>query len=68
MQEFPEGGGDLAFEAAQRFFAGFAFGEFVLVVVAGWWVVAELGDRDAVKDGVELAVAAAVEAVAGVVA
>src|SRR5690242_3873974 len=68
LEEFPEGGGDLAFEAAERFFGGFAFGEFALVVVAGGWMPADLGDRDAVQDGVELAVAAAVQAVADVLA
>jgi hypothetical protein len=53
-----------AFEAADRFASCFAFGLFALEVGAGVWVVAGLGDRDAVEGGVELTVAAAVEAVA----
>ena len=51
------------FEAAERFAAGLALGSFALEVVARRGVVAGLGDRDPVERGVELAVAAAVEAV-----
>ena len=53
-----------SFEAADRFAAAFAFGLFAFEVGACWRVVAGLGDRDPVERGVELAVAAAVEAVA----
>ena len=56
--------GELSFEAADGFAACFAFGLFALEVGACWWVDAALGDRDAVEGAVELAVAAAVEAVA----
>jgi hypothetical protein len=51
LEEFPEGVGELAFEAAEGFFAGLAFGELALVVGAGWGVDADLDDRDAVQDG-----------------
>ena len=68
LELFPEGGGDVAFEAAERFAAGFAFGEFALVVVAGGCVAADLGDRDAVQGGVELPVPALVVAVSDVFA
>jgi hypothetical protein len=42
----------------------FAFGDLAGEVCAGGWVVAGLDDGDAVERGVELSVAAAVEAVA----
>jgi len=54
----------LAFEAAEGFAAGLAFGLFALEVGLRWWVDAALGYGDAVQGAVELAVAAAVEAVA----
>ena len=54
----------MAFEAAECFAAAFAFGLFALEVGARWRVDAALGDGDAVEGAVELAVAAAVEAVA----
>jgi hypothetical protein len=53
-----------SFEAADGFAAALAFGSFAFEVGAGGFVDAGLGDRDAVEGGVELAVAAAVEAVA----
>src|SRR5215831_875453 len=56
--------GELAFEAADRFASAFAFRLFAFEVGAGGWVVARLRDRDSVEGGVELPVAAAVEAVA----
>src|SRR5262245_52556901 len=52
---------ELAFEAADRFPAAFAFGAFAFEVRAGGWVVAGLCDRDPVERRVELSVAAAVE-------
>jgi hypothetical protein len=55
--------GELAFGAAGGFAAAFAFGLFVFEVGAGGWVAAALGDGDVVEGAVELAVAAAVEAV-----
>ena len=54
----------VSFEAADRFAAAFAFALFAFEVGACGGVVAGLGDRDPVESGVELAVAAAVEAVA----
>jgi len=56
--------GELSFEAADCFAACFAFGLFAFEVGACGWVDAALGDGDAVEGAVELAVAAAVEAVA----
>ena len=58
------GSDEQSFEAADRFPAAFALGLFAFEVGAGGGVVAGLCDRDAVEGGVELAVAAAVEAVA----
>ena len=55
---------ELAFEAADRFAAALAFCLFAFEVCACVGVVARLGDRDPVERAVELAVAAAVEAVA----
>ena len=54
----------MSFEAAECFSAAFSFGLFAFEVGACGWVDACLGDRDAVEGAVELAVAAAVEAVA----
>jgi len=56
--------GEVSFQRAPRFPWCFAFGDLAGEVGAGWWVVAGLDDGDAVEGGVELAVAAAVEAVA----
>jgi hypothetical protein len=55
--------GEMAFERAAGFSGCFAFGELAAEEGLGGWVVALLDDRDAVERGVELAVAAAVEAV-----
>src|SRR3954447_22580564 len=55
--------GEVAFEGASCFAWCLAFGGFAREVGAGWRVVACLDDGDAVEGGVELAVAAAVEAV-----
>src|SRR5215207_7343702 len=55
---------EVSFERAARFAWCLAFGDFAGEIGAGWWVVAGLDDGDAVKGGVELAVAAAVEPVA----
>ena len=59
-----DGAGELSFEAAEGFAVALAFGLFAFEVGAGGWVDAALGDGDAVEGAVELAVAAAVEAVA----
>ena len=64
MEEVPDASGEVAFEAAQRFFAGLAFGAFARDVVLGLGVASGAGDGDAVDGGVELAVAAAVKAMA----
>ena len=56
--------GEVALEAADGFLGGLAFGAFAVEVGAGFGVAAGAGDRDAVDGGVDLAVAAAVEAVA----
>ena len=57
---------ELSFEAAEGFAAVLPFGLFACQVGACGWVDAGLGDRDPVEGAVELAVAAAIEAVAAV--
>jgi len=64
LEEVPDPAGEVAFEAAHGFEAGLAFGAFAGQVVLGLGVAAGAGERDAVNRGVELAVAAAVQAVA----
>ena len=54
----------MAFEAADGFFGALAFGAFAGDVVLGLGVAAQAGDGDAMDGRVDLAVAAAVEAVA----
>ena len=54
--------GEVALEAADRFAGGLAFGAATGDVVLGCGVAAGAGDDDAVKRGVDLAVAALVEA------
>lgn len=49
-------------ETAECFAPAFPFGLFAFEVGLGGWVYAALGDGDAVEGAVELAVAAAVEA------
>ena len=58
------GAGEVALEAANGLPVGLAFGGLAGDVVAGLGVAAGAGDRDAVDGGVDLAVAAAIEAVA----
>ena len=58
----------MAFEAAQRFFAGFAFGLFAGEVGSGVGIPVAFVDSETVQGAVELAVAAAVQAMAGGVA
>ena len=60
----PDAAGEVALEAADRFAVGFAFGGFAGDVGLGFGVAAGAGDGDAMDRRVELAVAAAVEAVA----
>ncbi len=64
MEEVPDPAGEVALEAADRFSVGLAFGSFASDVVLRFGVAARAGDGDAVDRGVELAVAAAIEAVA----
>src|SRR3954469_18310438 len=64
VEDVPDAAGEVAFEAADRFSFALAFGELFGHVVAGLGVAARAGDGDAVQGGVDLAVAAAVEAVA----
>ena len=57
-----DGAGEVAFEASQGFFGGFAVGEsFAVVALPGTVGEPKLCDRDAVQGGVELTVAGAVE-------
>ena len=60
----PKVAGEVAFEAADGFAGGLAFGAFAVEVGAGFGVTASTRDGDAVNGGVDLAVAAAIEAVA----
>ena len=55
----------VALEAADRFALGLAFGLLASEVSLCFRVVASAGDRDDVQRAVELAVAAAVESMAG---
>ena len=64
LEEVPDAAGEVAFEAADGFFGALAFGAFARDVVLGFGVTAQARDGDAVDGGVDLAVAAAVEAVA----
>ena len=59
--------GEEALDAANGFAFGLAFGDSAGDVVLGGWVAALLGDGDVVERPVELAVTAAVEAMAGLV-
>src|SRR4051794_41751070 len=61
-EQVPEAAGEVAFEAADGFFGALAFGAFVGDVVLRFGVAAQAGDGDAVQGGVDLAVAAAVQA------
>src|SRR3954466_10006910 len=65
LEQEPDAAGEVAFEAAHRFQAGLAFGALASDVVLGLGVASRTGERDAVDGGVDLPVAAAVEAVAG---
>ena len=62
LEEVPDASGEVAFEAADGFAGGLAFGSFALQVGAGFGVAACACDGDAVDRGVDLAVAAAIEA------
>src|SRR3954453_18559975 len=64
LEQVPDAAGEVALEAADGFFGAFAFGAFAGDVVLGLGVAAQARDGDAVDGGVDLAVAAAVEAVA----
>ena len=63
VQSAVEDVGEVAFEGSAGFSWGFAFGDLAGEVGLRLGVVSLLDDRDAVERGVELAVAAAVEAV-----
>jgi hypothetical protein len=64
LKEPPDAAGEVTLEAADRFAGGLALGLLAGEVGGGPGVEAALGDREAVQRAVELAVAAAVEAVA----
>jgi hypothetical protein len=63
-QELPDAAGEVSLEAADGFAVGLAFGGLAGDVVAGLGVAAGPGDGDAVNGGVDLSVAAAIEAIA----
>src|ERR1700761_5167438 len=62
VEEVPYVAGEVAFEAAVGLGAGFSFGHFAVEVGAGVRAGAGACERDAVERGVELAIAAAVQA------
>src|SRR6266545_5785436 len=62
LQQAPDVAGEVALEAADRFAGGLAFAASAFDVGAGLGVAAGAGDDDAVQRGVDLAVAALVEA------
>jgi hypothetical protein len=64
LKQVPEAAGEVALEAADGFLGAFAFGAFAGDVVLGFGVAAQAGDGDAMDGRVDLAVAAAIEAVA----
>ena len=64
LQQSPDVAGEVALEAADRFAGALAFAAAAGDVVAGGLVAAGAGDDDAVQRGVDLAVAALVEALA----
>jgi len=65
FEEFVDAACDVSFEAAADLAGGLAFGEAAGGVGLGFGVAAEPGQGDGVQGPVELAVAAAVEPVAG---
>ena len=64
VEQPPDPAGEVAFEAADGFELGFAFGVFAVEVGAGLGVGPGAGERDDVERPVELAVPAAVQPVA----
>src|SRR3954454_3391537 len=62
LEESPDVAGEVALEAADGFAGGLAFGAAPVDGVLGLGVAAGAGDDDAVQCGVDLAVAALVEA------
>jgi hypothetical protein len=64
LEEVPDPAGEVALEGADGFAVGLAFGGLAGDVGLGFGVAAGTGDGDAVDGRVDLAVAAAVEAVA----
>ena len=64
LEQAPDAAGEVALEAADGFFGALAFGAFAGDVGAGFGVPTQPRDGDAMDGGVDLAVAAAVEAVA----
>jgi hypothetical protein len=64
VEQFPDAAGEVALEAAERFFARLAFGLFACEVGGAVGVPLAFVDGEAVERAIELAVPAAVEAVA----
>jgi len=55
LEEVPDAAGEVAFEAADGFFGGLAFGAFAVEVGLGFGVAAGAGDGEAVDGGVDAA-------------
>ena len=64
LEQVPDAAGEVALEAADRLGRALAFGLLAVEVVAGLGVATGAGNGDSVDGGGELAVAAAVQAVA----
>src|SRR4051794_40318223 len=64
LEQVPDAAGEGSLEASDGFAVGLAFGAFAFDVGLGLGVAARAGNGDAVDGGVELSVAAAVEAMA----
>src|SRR5215207_8049272 len=63
LEQLPDAPGEVALEAADGLFGALALGAFASDVVLGLGVAAQAGDGNAVDGGVDLAVAAAIQAV-----
>jgi hypothetical protein len=68
LEQVPDAAGEVAFEAADRFARALAFGSLAVQVGARLGMAAGTGDGDAMDRRVDLAVAAAVQAMAAGVA
>src|SRR3954453_4002656 len=64
LEQVPDAAGEVSLEASNGFFGALALGAFACDAVLGRGVAAQARDGDAMDGGVDLAVAATVQAVA----